>query len=124
MRIILVQKPPECYCVYLQVHEKMNKVAKKQQKGPEALEKFLQGHPVPVVLGPGQKRYLIDHHHLCCALHKMGVECCYAGAAREHLCCWKGTAAFGVHALLLALVKHNRMRALTPAYSVLCWVAD
>jgi hypothetical protein len=54
-------------------------VAKKQQKGPEALEKFLQGHPVPVVLGPGQKRYLIDHHHLCSALHKMGVESCYAG---------------------------------------------
>jgi hypothetical protein len=57
----------------------MSKVAKKQQKGPEALEKFLQGHPVPVVLGPGQKRYLIDHHHLCSALHKMGVESCYAG---------------------------------------------
>jgi hypothetical protein len=61
------------------VHEKMSKVAKKQQQGPEALEKFLQRHPVPVVLGPGQKRYLIDHHHLCCALHMMGVESCYAG---------------------------------------------
>lgn len=67
-----------------QVHEKMAKVAKKQQKGPEALEKFLQGHPVPVVLGPGQKRYLIDHHHLCSALHKMGVESCYAGTVCDY----------------------------------------
>lgn len=68
--------------VHMQVHEKMAKVAKKQQKGQEALEKFLQGHPVPVVLGPGQKRYLIDHHHLCSALHKMGVESCYAGVGK------------------------------------------
>ncbi|KAF6256950.1 ParB/Sulfiredoxin [Scenedesmus sp. NREL 46B-D3] len=67
-----------------QVHAKMSKVANKQQKGPQALEKFLQGHPVPVVLGPGQQRYMIDHHHLCCALHKMGVKSCYAGTVCDY----------------------------------------
>eukprot|EP00882_Tetradesmus_deserticola_P033200 GHRQ01037904.1.p1 GENE.GHRQ01037904.1~~GHRQ01037904.1.p1 ORF type:complete len:230 (+),score=45.40 GHRQ01037904.1:131-820(+) len=67
-----------------QVHAKMSKVAKKQQKGPEALEKFLQSHPVPVVLGPGQQRYLIDHHHLCYALHTMGVESCCAGTVCDY----------------------------------------
>jgi hypothetical protein len=31
-------------------------------------EKFLAAHMVPVILGPGGKRYLIDHHHLALAL--------------------------------------------------------
>jgi hypothetical protein len=32
-------------------------------------EKFLSAHMVPVILGPNGRRYLIDHHHLCLALH-------------------------------------------------------
>jgi hypothetical protein len=32
-------------------------------------EKFLSAHMVPVILGPGGTRYLIDHHHLALALH-------------------------------------------------------
>eukprot|EP00878_Enallax_costatus_P012424 GHUV01012975.1.p1 GENE.GHUV01012975.1~~GHUV01012975.1.p1 ORF type:complete len:202 (+),score=44.17 GHUV01012975.1:3-608(+) len=62
----------------------MAKVASKQQKSPEALEKFLRNHPVPVVLGPGGKRFLIDHHHLCCALWKKGIKKCYAGTVCDY----------------------------------------
>ena len=31
-------------------------------------------HMVPVVVGPGGQRYLIDHHHLARALHDEGVD--------------------------------------------------
>ncbi len=30
--------------------------------------KFLGAHLIPVVLGPKNEHYIIDHHHLCCAL--------------------------------------------------------
>lgn len=34
---------------------------------------FLGAHLIPVVLGPKQRPYLIDHHHLARALHDEGV---------------------------------------------------
>ncbi len=34
---------------------------------------FLGAHMIPVVLGPEQKHFLIDHHHLARALHEEGV---------------------------------------------------
>jgi len=34
---------------------------------------YLGRHSVPVVLGPGGHRYIIDHHHLVRALHEEGV---------------------------------------------------
>ncbi|HEV2531641.1 ParB-like protein [Phenylobacterium sp.] len=40
------------------------------EKGSE----FLGRHMVPVVLGPKEKRYVIDHHHLVRALLDEGVE--------------------------------------------------
>jgi hypothetical protein len=36
--------------------------------------KFLGGHMIPVVLGPRERHYIIDHHHLALALHKEGLE--------------------------------------------------
>jgi hypothetical protein len=35
---------------------------------------FLGSHLIPVVLGPKQEPWLIDHHHLARALHDEGVE--------------------------------------------------
>jgi len=35
---------------------------------------FLGSHMIPVVLGPSQIPWLIDHHHLARALHDEGVE--------------------------------------------------
>ena len=36
-------------------------------------EKFLGRHMIPVILGPKQRNYVIDHHHLARALHDEGV---------------------------------------------------
>ena len=35
---------------------------------------FLGHHMIPVVMGPGDVPWLIDHHHLALALHEEGVE--------------------------------------------------
>src|SRR5262245_27212725 len=35
---------------------------------------FLGKHMIPVVLGPKDRHYIIDHHHLVRALHDEGVE--------------------------------------------------
>jgi hypothetical protein len=36
--------------------------------------KFLGEHLIPVVWGPKERYYLIDHHHLALALHREGVR--------------------------------------------------
>jgi hypothetical protein len=36
--------------------------------------KFLGSHMIPVVLGPKKRHYIIDHHHLCRALHEQGQK--------------------------------------------------
>jgi len=36
--------------------------------------KFLGDHMIPVVMGPRDRYYIIDHHHLALALHKEGLE--------------------------------------------------
>jgi len=42
----------------------------KSKKQAELLGK----HMIPVVLGPGKKHYVVDHHHLARALHEEGVK--------------------------------------------------
>lgn len=43
---------------------------KRGKKGAE----FLRRHLIPVVLGPRDRHYVIDHHHLARALHDEGVN--------------------------------------------------
>jgi hypothetical protein len=43
---------------------------KKKNKDAE----FLGRHMIPVILGPKQRHYVIDHHHLALALHEEGVK--------------------------------------------------
>jgi hypothetical protein len=43
-----------------------------REKGPKEELKFLEGHMMPVILGPKQRHYIIDHHHLARALHEEG----------------------------------------------------
>lgn len=52
--------------------EAMRKVwrAKEDSEGRE----FLGRHMIPVILGPKERYYIIDHHHLTRALHEEGVE--------------------------------------------------
>ncbi len=56
----------------------MREVDEKRQrwrahKGKKRAE-FLGRHMIPVILGPKQRHYVIDHHHLARALHDEGVE--------------------------------------------------
>jgi hypothetical protein len=37
-------------------------------------EQFLGKHLIPVILGPKERHYVIDHHHLALALHDEGVK--------------------------------------------------
>jgi hypothetical protein len=41
---------------------------------PKKIGKYLGGHMIPVVWGPKERYYIIDHHHLALALHKEGME--------------------------------------------------
>ena len=56
----------------------MREVAVKRKRwrdtGFKKDEKFLGDHMIPVVLGPKQRNYVTDHHHLALALHDEGVE--------------------------------------------------
>lgn len=40
----------------------------RREKKPAHTEKYLDAHPIKVVLGPDQGLYVIDHHHLALAL--------------------------------------------------------
>ncbi len=40
-------------------------------------EKFLRSHLIPVILGPREEHYILDHHHLVLALHHQGLERVY-----------------------------------------------
>ena len=44
---------------------------KNTEKGPASL---LANHMIPVVLGPEERLYVTDHHHLARALHEEGVK--------------------------------------------------
>jgi hypothetical protein len=37
-------------------------------------DEFLAKHVIPVILGPNDRHYVIDHHHLARALHDEGVK--------------------------------------------------
>jgi hypothetical protein len=43
-----------------------------REKGAKKELKFLEGHMIPVILGPKERHYVIDHHHLARALHEEG----------------------------------------------------
>ncbi len=56
----------------------MREVKEKQkfwrEKHGKDAAKFLGSHMIPVILGPKDRHYVIDHHHLSRALHEEGVE--------------------------------------------------
>ena len=45
----------------------------REKKGKQGGE-FLGNHMIPVILGPSDRHYIIDHHHLARALHEEGVK--------------------------------------------------
>src|SRR5215469_6057110 len=50
--------------------KRWREIGKKKKKSGE----FLGKHMIPVVLGPKDRHYIVDHHHLARALHDEGVE--------------------------------------------------
>jgi hypothetical protein len=52
------------------------KAKRKHWRGTGAKDagKFLGKHMIPVILGPKDRHYVIDHHHLARALHDEGVK--------------------------------------------------
>jgi hypothetical protein len=56
------------------MHEVEDRRRRLQKRPPEKIGKFLGGHMIPVILGPKERPYLIDHHHLSLALHREGIE--------------------------------------------------
>jgi hypothetical protein len=50
------------------------KRARWREQGAKKGAEFLGKHMIPVVLGPKDRHYVIDHHHLARALHDEGVK--------------------------------------------------
>jgi len=44
------------------------------KKNRKKASEFLGKHMIPVILGPKDRHYVVDHHHLARALHDEGVE--------------------------------------------------
>jgi hypothetical protein len=64
-------RPTQMTVGYREVAEKRRAFEKKDEdKG----ELFLGRHMIPVLLGPKDRHYVIDHHHLALALHEDGVK--------------------------------------------------
>jgi len=45
-----------------------------REQGTTKGAEFLGNHMIPVILGPKQRHYVIDHPHLALALHDEGVK--------------------------------------------------
>jgi len=45
-----------------------------QASGEKLGEKFIERHMIPAILGPKQRFYIVDHHHLARALYDEGIE--------------------------------------------------
>jgi len=56
------------------MREVMAKRKRWRETGFKKGEKFLGKHMIPVVLGPKNRHYVIDHHHLARALHDEGQK--------------------------------------------------
>ena len=44
------------------------------RSGKKLGENFIQSHMVPAIVGPKERFYIVDHHHLARALHDEGVD--------------------------------------------------
>jgi hypothetical protein len=56
------------------MREVAGKRARWREEGTKKGAEFLGKHMIPVVLGPKDRHYVVDHHHLARALHEEGVK--------------------------------------------------
>src|SRR5258708_6628941 len=73
---ILSLRPTQMTVGMREVKEKRKRLREywKEHKSKKKQGEFLGKHMIPVVLGPDKDRYVVDHHHLACALHGEGIE--------------------------------------------------
>ena len=64
-------RPTQMTVGFREVEEKRKRWREESKKKGE---EFLGKHMIPVVLGPEDRHYVIDHHHLARALHDEGVK--------------------------------------------------
>jgi hypothetical protein len=57
-----------------EVEAKRRQWRERSETSAEKAAKFLGRHMIPVILGPKDRHYIIDHHHLSRALHDEGVK--------------------------------------------------
>src|SRR5438128_12062308 len=69
---ILSLRPTQMTVGMREVKEKRKRWRDHKSKKKQA--KLLGKHMIPVVLGPDQHYYVVDHHHLARALHEEGVK--------------------------------------------------
>jgi hypothetical protein len=68
---IAALRPTQITVGLREVEEKRDRLREHKQK---KIGKFLGDHMIPVVRGPKDRLYVIDHHHLALALHKEGIR--------------------------------------------------
>jgi hypothetical protein len=61
--------PTQCCVGYLEVQDKR---AQWEQLSHRARRAMLDQHCFPAIMGPGDRPFIIDHHHLARALHEVG----------------------------------------------------
>jgi hypothetical protein len=64
-------RPTQMTVGYREVARKRKEWEKREEKGGE----YLGQHMIPVVMGPKERLWMIDNHHLARALHEEGVKC-------------------------------------------------
>lgn len=69
---ILSLRPTQMTVGMREVKEKRKRWREHKSKKKQA--ELLGKHMIPVVLGPDQRHYVVDHHHLARALHDEGVK--------------------------------------------------
>ena len=57
----------------LGLDEVASRAAKIADLAPSELEALLKKKPIPYVLGPGKRIYIVDHHHLARALWSLKI---------------------------------------------------
>src|SRR6202051_4722227 len=69
---ILSLHPTQMTVGMREVNEKRKRWDEHKSKKKQA--ELLGKHMIPVVLGPDQRHYVVDHHHLARALHEAGIK--------------------------------------------------
>jgi hypothetical protein len=72
--LITSLRPTQITVGMREVKAKRKRWREKETKNTTKSGEFLGTHMIPVVLGPKERHYIIDHHHLARALHDEGVK--------------------------------------------------